>query len=427
MNRPLADRMRPRRLGEIVGQDRWLGDDGTLRQMVDNGVLRSVVLWGPPGCGKTTIARALSSEVKARFIAVSAVLDGVKRLRECVAEAQSTPLDPRPTLLFVDEIHRWNKAQQDALLPHVESGTLTLVGATTENPSFELNAALRSRLQIVRLVPLEPEHVRLLLLRALEDPRGYGGDHPEVADSGLDALVRLSGGDGRRALEALERCISSLKPTQTLDDAHIARVLDRMDLRHDRSGEDHFNVLSALIKSLRGSDPDAGLYWLARLLVAGEDPVVVARRLVIFASEDVGNADPRGLQVAMAAADAVRMTGMPEARIILAQAVTWLATCPKSNAAYLGINQAMEEVQHSGPLPVPMHLRNAPTAHLRDEGYGKGYRYPHDHAYGIVDQSYLPDALQGRTFYRPTQHGAEKLIAERLAWWARKLAERNGD
>lgn len=380
-----------------------------------------MVLWGPPGCGKTTIARALANETSLRFIQISAVLDGVKRLREVVAEAKAPLTAAAGTLLFVDEIHRWNKAQQDALLPHVESGTLVLVGATTENPSFELNAALRSRLQIVRLEPLAVAQIRELLDRALVDDRGLAGSGLQVEGEVLDLLAKSAGGDARRALTDLDRIASANPNGGNVDVQAAHQALQREDIRHDRDGEDHFNVMSAMIKSLRGSDPNAAVYWLARLLHGGEDPVALARRLVIFASEDVGNADPRGLTVATAAATAVRMTGMPEARIILSQAVTWLACCPKSNASYLAINKALEDVKQHGAIEVPLHLRNAPTEYMKSEGYGDGYRYPHDYPYGVVKQAYLPGRLRGARYYQPTKHGAEKLISDRLAFWRSKL------
>ncbi len=421
MRAPLADRMRPTRLDEIVGQSRWLGPDAPLRQAAAAGTLRSIILWGPPGCGKTTIARLLASQTALAFVQISAVLDGVKALRDVIDQAQRTrAADGRGTLLFVDEIHRWNKAQQDALLPHVEAGDLLLVGATTENPSFELNAALRSRLQIVRLEPLTPEEVRALLDRALEDPRGLADSGVTAEPEALERIAHASAGDARRALDDLERCIGALPPGGTLDLETVQRVLQRSDVRHDRAGEDHFNVVSALIKSMRGSDPDAALYWLARMIAGGEDPVFIARRLVIFASEDIGNAEPRALPLAVAAAQAVQLIGMPEGRIPLAQAVTFLASAPKSNASYKGVDEALAEVRRSGALEVPLHLRNASTAEMRAEGYGSGYLYPHDHPFRVVDQAYLPAALAGRTFYRPADHAEEKIIGERLAWWRKK-------
>lgn len=419
---PLADRMRPRTLDEIVGQDRWLASDAPLRLALAAGQLKSIILWGPPGCGKTTIARALASETNLVFLQISAVLDGVKELRGVLERADvARRMEGRDTLLFVDEIHRWNKAQQDALLPHVESGRLLLVGATTENPSFELNAALRSRVQIVTLDPLEPSQIRHILEQALTDPRGLADRNLLVEVDALDALARLAAGDARRALEDLERCASTLASGQDIDLAHVERVLQRSDIRHDRSGEDHYNVVSALIKSMRGSDPDASLYWLARMITAGEDPVYIARRLVVFASEDVGNADPRGLQIAMACAEAVRFLGMPEGRIPLAQAVTWLACCPKSNASYLAIDAALDDVRRHGALAIPLHLRNPVSREMRELGYGDGYLYPHDHPHRIVAQQYLPDRLSGRRYYAPANHGEERTIRERLDWWRKKM------
>ncbi|MCA9571281.1 MAG: replication-associated recombination protein A [Myxococcales bacterium] len=416
MERPLADRMRPERWEDVVGQQRWLGEGGLLRDALEKGELLSMVLWGPPGCGKTTLARAMARATDARFVQISAVLDGVKQLREVVETAHRDRLHGIRTVLFVDEIHRWNKSQQDALLPHVEAGTLVLVGATTENPSFELNAALRSRVQLVRLEPLGMEDVLGLLQKAATDELDV-----DIAPDALEAIARASGGDARRALGDLERVARVGGP---LDVARVAALLQRSDVRHDRSGEDHYNLLSALIKSMRGSDPQASIYWLARLLAGGEKPRTLARRLVIFAAEDVGNADPRALGVAVDVANAVEMVGMPEARIPLAQAVTWLATCPKSNRAYLAIDKALEEVQRSGAREVPLHLRNAATREMRGEGYGVGYAYPHDHQDHIVRQTYLPKGLERAVYYTPTRQGAEKVISERLAWWERKLAER---
>lgn len=415
MERPLPDRMRPKRWQDVVGQERWLGEGGLLRTMLEKRELLSVVLWGPPGCGKTTLARAMAAATDARFVQISAVLDGVKQLRAIVDTARQDNLHGIQTVLFVDEIHRWNKSQQDALLPHVEAGTLVLIGATTENPSFELNAALRSRVQLVRLEPLSTEQVTGLLLQGAEE---LGVELPEDA---VVAMARAAAGDARRALGDLERVVRAGGPFSV---ERIAALLQRSDVRHDRSGEDHYNLLSALIKSMRGSDADASIYWLARLLAGGERPRTIARRLLVFASEDVGNADPRALSVALDVAQAVEMIGMPEARIPLAQAVTWLATCPKSNRAYLAIDAALAEVRRTGAREVPLHLRNAPTKEMAAEGYKQGYQYPHDHPDHIVRQTYLPAGLEGVRYYTPTRQGAEKVIGDRLAWWARKLDER---
>lgn len=422
MTAPLADRMRPQTLDDVVGQQRWIGSDGPLRRSVEEGRVGSMVLWGPPGCGKTTLARVFAKASGFAFEQLSAVLSGVKDLRAVVERARQPTLGASRTLLFVDEIHRWNKAQQDALLPHIEDGTLVLVGATTENPSFALNPALRSRLLLVRLEPLDVTDVRSLLDRALVDPRGLA-DPPPIDEEVLGAIAMAAAGDARRALTDLERAVESVPSGERLDRDRLQQALQRSGLRHDRDGEDHYNVVSAWIKSMRGSDPDASLYWMARLIAAGEDPRFLARRLMVFAAEDVGNADPRALSVAVAAAEAVDRVGMPEGRIPLGQACTFLACAPKSNAAYKAIDAALAEVKRSGALPVPMHLRNAPTQHMQDEGYGAGYRYPHDHPYGVVAQRYRPEELDGVRWYEPRPWGEEKRIAERLAFWARKQDE----
>jgi len=423
---PLAARMRPRTLDEVRGQDHLLGADASFRRALENGRVPSVLLWGPPGCGKTSMAELLAEHGSLRFLKLSAVASGMKELRAVIEQARAALTDTgdlfskpaKGALLFIDEIHRWNKAQQDALLPHVEDGTVTLVGATTENPAFSVIPPLRSRTWLLQLHALEPPELSHLLARALACPeRGLGPEAPEAEEGALNLIAEASSGDARRALGVLERAVGSLSEGAPLTKAHIAQVLGSRDLLHERTGDAHYDVVSALVKSLRGSDPDAALYWMARMLEGGEDPMFVARRLVIFASEDVGNADPRALQIAVNAMQAVHMIGMPEARIILGQAATWLATCPKSNASYTAINKALSTVRQTGPLPVPPHLRNAPTDLAKRLGHGDGYQYPHDHPTGFVAQQYLPDELLGTRFYEPTTHGAEKTIRERLAWW----------
>ncbi|WP_129126085.1 replication-associated recombination protein A [Geomonas oryzae] len=409
--------MRPRTISEYLGQGHLLGEGKMLRRLIESDRITSLIFWGPPGSGKTTLARIIAGATKSHFIFFSAIMSGVKEIREVVKEAEETlKYQGKRTILFVDEIHRFNKSQQDAFLPYVERGTFTMIGATTENPSFEVIAPLLSRCKVLVLHPLSDEDILEILKGALADPeRGLGAAGLTAADEALAFIAEQAGGDARIALNTLDMAARLAEGgTITLETARDA--LQKKPLLYDKGGEEHYNVISAFIKSMRGSDPDAALYWLARMLEAGEDPIFILRRMVIFASEDVGNADPRGLQMAVSALEAFRLVGMPEGRIILGQAVTYLATAPKSNASYAGINEALAEVRKSGGLPVPMQIRNAPTKLMKGLGYGKGYLYPHDHKDGVVEQQYLPDELAGRRFYTPKASGYEKSIKERMEW-----------
>ena len=427
---PLAARMRPRSLDEFVGQAHLVGERGPLRRSIARGHLASLLLWGPPGTGKTSLARLLAGEIGAHFSTLSAVMAGVADVRSLIAEAQDRiALHGTRTVLFLDEIHRFNKAQQDALLPHVEDGTITLVGATTENPYFEVNAALLSRMRVWRLEPLSDEDVATVVHRALDDEErglaGTLGPHGGVAlaQDAFDHLIGLAGGDARAALNVLEGATALAesegvrnadgKVTPRLEDVEAAA--QQRVLAYDRAGDGHYDTASAFIKSLKGNDPDAAVYWLAAMIAAGEDPRFIARRLIIAASEEVGNADPRALQVAVAAAQALDHIGLPEAQYALAQATTFIATAPKSNRTGLAFFAAAGDVEAHGSLPVPLHLRNAAHRGMKQHGIGVGYRYPHDYEGGDVDQQYLPDELKDRRYYLPTDQGYEATIANRMA------------
>ena len=433
-HRPLAERMRPRGLNEFVGQVHAVGPGTLIRSAVEADRIFSMILWGPPGCGKTTLARIVAAETRCHFTSFSAVLSGVKEIRAVIETARDQHrLHHRRTVLFVDEIHRFNKAQQDAFLQHVESGLITLIGATTENPSFEVIPALLSRCRVITLYPLAHGEMKEVLQRALEDAeQGLGGTGIRFDPKALDHLIELADGDVRSALNGLEivaAIVESGDPDGSAGEAVsldvVEQALQKKALRYDKGGEEHFNIISALHKSLRGSDPDAALYWLARMLAAGEDPFYVARRMVRFASEDVGNADPFALTVALNAVDAYRFLGPPEGELALAQAALYLATAPKSNRIYTAYKDARKAIDQTGGLPVPVHLRNAPTRLMKEMGYGKGYRYAHDYPDAVAAQQHLPDALADRRFYRPSDRGYEKTVGQRLERW-REMMSQNG-
>jgi putative ATPase len=426
---PLADRMRPRVLDDIVGQAHLLGPGRVLRAALESGELHSMILWGPPGSGKTTLASLMAQVAGARFVAFSAVLSGVKEIRQVVAEAETERARRRRrTILFVDEIHRFNRGQQDAFLPHVEKGTIVLVGATTENPSFEVNSALLSRCRVYVLHALTEDDLLAIMGRALADgERGLARLAPEVAEEALRLIARLANGDARSALNVLELAVQLAPVTagrRRVTEAGIREAAQRRTLLYDKSGEEHYNLISALHKSLRDSDADAALYWMTRMLDSGEDPLYVARRLVRFASEDVGNADPRALTLTLAAKDAYEFLGSPEGELALAQATLYLALAPKSNAVYVAFNEARADVQERPAEPVPLHIRNAPTGLMRDLGYGRGYQYAHDAPEARVEQEHLPEALRDRRYYRPVDRGLETELGRRLAEWRRWRAER---
>ena len=412
---PLAERMRPQTLDECFGQEHLLGEGKLLRMMIESDQLSSLIFWGPPGSGKTTLARVIANATKSHFIFFSAILAGIKEIREIVREAQDEwGYRGQKTILFVDEIHRFNKSQQDAFLPYVEKGLFTIIGATTENPSFEVIAPLLSRCKVLVLNPLDSKALVNILKAALDDEvRGLGKERLIISDEALEVIAAYADGDARVALNTLETA-ARLLGGKVIDLAAVQEALQKKPLLYDKGGEEHYNVISAFIKSLRGSDPDAALYWLARLLEAGEDPLFILRRMVILAAEDIGNADPRALQITVAALQGFQFVGMPEGRILLGQATTYLATAPKSNASYSGIDAALAEVRNSGALPVPLHIRNAPTKLMKELGYHAGYRYSHDYENAYADQEYLPEKLKGRKYYTPKGHGYEKTINERM-------------
>ncbi|MGD2098862.1 MAG: replication-associated recombination protein A [Desulfobacterales bacterium] len=431
---PLAERMRPRNIDEFVGQHPAVGDGSLIRHAIETDRVFSMILWGPPGCGKTTLARIIAGETRSHFVHFSAVLSGVKEIRAVIEEARNQQkMYRKRTILFVDEIHRFNKAQQDAFLHHVESGLITLIGATTENPSFEVIAPLLSRCRVITLDRLGEEDISAIIELALHDAgRGLGEFQLELAAGARDHIIRIADGDGRVALNSLEVAASLVLSRKKSKSAATAEPITLKDVEaaiqqkalvYDKAGEEHYNIISALHKSLRGSDPDAALYWLARMLAAGEDPFYIARRMVRFASEDIGNADPQALGIAMNAMEAFKFLGHPEGELALAQAAVYLATAPKSNSIYAAFGKVSAAVKETGSLPVPLHIRNAPTRLMKDLGYAKGYKYAHQYKDAVVAQTYLPDKLKGRRFYFPTDRGFEKKIKGRLERWRKLLEE----
>src|SRR5262247_305300 len=425
---PLAERMRPQALNEFVGQEHLLGPGKLLRELTAAGELRSLIFWGPPGSGKTTLAQILADSAGAVCVHFSAVTSGVKGLKKIIQEAEQLQRAGRSTVLFVDEIHHFNKAQQDNFLPHVERGTLILIGATTENPSFEVISPLLSRCQVLVLNPLNVEDIGKIIDRALHNKqRGLGTWQLEITAEAREFVIQNSQGDCRVALNALENAATLARKDKKhkIEVSHLQEALQRKPLQYDKAGDEHYNVISAFIKSLRGSDPDAAIYWMMRMIEAGEDPLFIARRMIIFAAEDIGNADPQALPLAVATKDAVHFVGLPEGRIPLAQAATYLATAPKSNASYKAMLAALEDVKQHGPLPVPLHLRNAPTKLMKGLGYGKGYQYAHNYEGAVIDQQHLPDELREKRYYVPSDSGYESRIKERLKNWEDKKKNPN--
>lgn len=428
ISKPLAERMRPRNLDEFVGQTHVVGPDSLIRRAIEGDRLFSMVLWGPPGCGKTSLANIIASATESHFIQISAVLSGVKDIRSAIDEAKrQLQFSKKRTILFVDEVHRFSKSQQDSFLKHVESGLLTLIGATTENPSFELIPALMSRCRVITLNPLSENDIGTVIQRALEDnERGMGKRNLTLSKEALNHIVKISDGDVRAALNALEITASVLfsQTDKAIDQEpiiisleNLEKALQRKALIYDKSGEEHYNLISALHKSLRGSDPDAAAYWLMRMIEAGEDPMYLGRRMVRFASEDIGNADPNALTVALNSIEAFRFLGHPEGDLALVQAAVYLATAPKSNSLYQTINRIKSAIEETGAQPVPFHIRNAPTKLMKNLGYGKNYKYAHNYKDAYVPQGYLPDKLKGQIFYEPTERGYEKTIKRWLEKW----------
>lgn len=433
LNTPLAERIRPQFLEEFAGQKHLVGPGKLLHQLILSRQLPSMLLWGPPGSGKTTLATILATSVDADFIFFSAVLAGVKDIRRIVEEAGQKKEEGISTMLFVDEIHRFNKGQQDAFLPHVENGLLTLIGATTENPSFNVIAPLLSRCQTLVLEPLAPEDLKVIVTRALEDKKnGLGSYGFVLEDAAIEALVGYADGDSRRALNCLETAATLAfeagkeenKKQPVITTGIISEAGQYRGLKYDTDGEEHYNQISALHKSLRDSDPDGAMYWLGRMLEAGEDPLYVARRLIRFASEDIGNADPQALQIALNCREAYHMLGSPEGELALLQSAAYLATAPKSNALYVASKKISHDIKRTGSLPVPKHLRNAPTKLMKNIGYGKGYQYAHDDKDGLVEQEHLPSELKGKRYYEPTTRGYEGIIRDRLTKWRQILQDR---
>ena len=429
MEAPLATRMRPTTFSDFVGQEHLIGNGRVLRKAIETGKIPSLILWGPPGSGKTTLAYIIADATDSHFSPISAVNAGVADLRRIIDEAKDRRKSlKQQTILFIDEIHRFNKAQQDAVLPHVENGTVVLIGATTENPSFEVISALISRCQVLNLNPLTDEEIQLIIMRALKDTiRGLAPLNIELDEDALRHLIKASNNDARVALNSLEMAALATPPDEKgrrpISLATIEDTVQHRALHYDKDGEGHYNTISALHKSMRGSDPDASLYWLASMLEAGEDPLYIARRLVRFASEDVGMADPQALVVAVAAQQAVHLLGMPEGNLALAEASVYLATATKSNSLYQAYSRVQEELKHSGEEPVPLHLRNPVTPLMKNEGYGKGYKYAHDYPDHFVEQQNLPDSLQNRRYYTPGEQGYEKKVGERLKEWWRNFGK----
>ena len=430
-SQPLAARLRPRTLEEYVGQQHLLGEGKVLRRLIEGDRISSMIFWGPPGVGKTTLARIIAQRTRAAFIDFSAVTSGIKEIRTVMERAEENRRFGEKTILFVDEIHRFNKAQQDAFLPYVEKGSILLIGATTENPSFEINGALLSRCKVFVLQALGAEDLKALLRRALTDPRGFGNDDVRIDDDLLEAIAVFANGDARAALSTLEMAVlngdMAADGAVTVTRETLEQCTSRKSLLYDKNGEEHYNLISALHKSMRNSDPDAAVYWLARMLEAGEDPMYIARRVTRFASEDVGLADPRALQIAVAAADACHLIGMPECNVHLTQAVVYVSLAPKSNAMEVAYNEAKADAREMLAEPVPLVIRNAPTRLMADLDYGKGYQYAHDAADKLTDMQCLPDSLLGREYYRPDGQGEEKALKRRLEEIKAWKRERAGD